>query len=194
MKKNRALILLHGSGSSSRRILRQLKDLCDPAFYIVAPDAPDHHWYFESFLEKEEKNEPFLSMSIGIVEEQILSISKSIPKSHIFIAGFSQGACLALEVAALVGGKFGAIIAFSGGLIGSRPNAKKYKGDLKGTKVFLGATKEDPYIPFSRVKKSKEILEELGADVTLKAYPGDAHEIKEDEIQWVKENLLQISK
>ncbi|HSW73192.1 MAG TPA: dienelactone hydrolase family protein [Chlamydiales bacterium] len=190
MKKNRALILLHGSGSSSRRILRQLKDLCDPAFYIVAPDAPDHHWYFESFLEKEEKNEPFLSMSIYRVEDLIQSISKSIPKSHIYIAGFSQGACLALEVAALVGGKFGAIIAFSGGLIGSRPNAKKYKGSFNGTKVFLGATREDPYIPFSRVKKSKEILEELGAEVTLNAYPGNAHEINEDEISFVKDNFI----
>ena len=182
----KTLILLHGRGSSSARILRQLKDLCDPSFHILAPDAPGHSWYPESFLEEEEKNEPFLSRSIQMVDK----IIKDIPKVQIYIAGFSQGACLALEIAARVGGKFGAIIAFSGGLIGSRPNTKKYKGDLKGTKVFLGATKEDPYVPFSRVKKSKEILEELGADVTLKAYPGDAHEINEDEIQWVKENLL----
>lgn len=188
--KKKALILLHGRGSSPSRIQRQLKDLCDPSFHIVAPSAPDHAWYPKSFLEVEEKNEPFLSMSIGIVEEEIRSISKSIPKSHIYIAGFSQGACLALEVAALVGGKFGAIIAFSGGLIGSRPSIKKYRGGFNGTKIFLGATKDDPYVPFSRVKKSKEILEELGADVTLNAYPGSAHEINDDEISFVKENFI----
>lgn len=186
----KTLLLLHGRGSSSARIQRQLRDLCDPSFHIIAPDAPGHSWYPESFLEKEEKNEPFLSQSIQTVEEIIQTISKG----QIYIAGFSQGACLALEVAARVGGNFGGIIAFSGGLIGSRPSVKKYEGDLAGTRVFLGSAKEDPYVPFSRVKKSKEILEELGAEVTLKAYPGDAHEINQDEILWVKENLLQFSR
>lgn len=192
-KAKKALILLHGRGSSASRIYMQLRDLCDESFYILIPNAPDHAWYPESFMEEEERNEPYLSQSIQTVNQLIEDTSQHIPKSSIYLIGFSQGACLALEAAARSAARYGGIIAFSGGLIGKKLDLKKYHGNFKGTVIYLAASKLDPYVAFSRVKKSKELLEDLGAKVLLHSYPGMTHKIYQEDIDWVKENLLHIS-
>lgn len=104
--------------------------------------------------------------------------------------GFSQGACLALEFAARNAKKYGGIVAFTGGLIGKTLDLNKYRGNLEGTKVFIGTSEDDPYIPLTRAQESKEVLKALGASVTLKVYPGNSHTVTEEEIQWVKKNIF----
>ena len=105
--------------------------------------------------------------------------------------GFSQGACLTLEFAALHAQPFGGIIAFTGGLIGDVLEEENYKGDFQHTKVFIGNSDKDPHVPLARSVESKRIMEKLGADVTLTIYPGMLHTVNEDELKWVNENIFQ---
>lgn len=183
---SKALILLHGRGSSASDILRLADEFCDDSFYIAAPQATNHSWYPYSFMEEEKLNEPWLSSAVEIVKRLIDETSMHIPKNQVYIMGFSQGACLALEVAARSAAKYGGLAAFSGGLIGSTINEKKYSGNFEGTKVFIGNSDTDPHVPLKRAEQSKEVLEKLGADVTLKIYKGMGHIINEDEINTVK--------
>jgi phospholipase/carboxylesterase len=141
-------------------------------------------------MAEEKLNEPWLSSAIEIVKRLIDETSKFIPKSHIFIMGFSQGACLTLEVTTRFAAKYGGVIAFTGGLIGSSLDEKKYQGNFEGTKVFIGNSDKDPHVPLLRSEQSKEIMEKLGADVTLKVYEGMDHMINEDEIAWAKKILI----
>jgi phospholipase/carboxylesterase len=177
----KALILLHGRGSSSDDILSLAKFF--PEMEVIAPDAPDQTWYPHSMLA--ESNEPKLSQSIATVNRLIEETG--LPKSEICLMGFSQGACLVLEVAARHATKFGAIVAFSGGLIGKTLDEEKYHGNFQKTKIFIGISENDPYIPLTRCKESKDLLEKMGAEVTLKAYPGSSHTITKDELRLVKE-------
>jgi predicted esterase len=48
----------------------------------------------------------------------------------------------------------------------------------------------DPHVPLKRSEDSKSIMEKLGADVTLKVYPGMGHTINHDEIEWVNKNIF----
>lgn len=189
-KAFKALILLHGRGGTARSILGLADRICDNDFYVAVPQAIHNTWYPYSFMEEEELNEPHLSLSIKEVKDLIDQTARYIPKERIFIAGFSQGACLALEVATRFAVQYGGIIAFTGGLIGKTVNESKYQGNFMGTKVFISDGDHDPHIPLIRAMQSKELLEKLGANVILKVYEGRPHTIIEDEINFVKENIM----
>lgn len=184
----KALILLHGRGGTAADIMSLAHHFTDKNFIVEAPQAPHNAWYPHSFLVEEKLNEPDLSNSLSKIEKLIKNLE--IPHDQIYLMGFSQGACLSLEYAARHGGKYGGIIAFTGGLIGKTLDLNKYRGNLDGTKVFIGTSENDPFIPLTRAKESKEVLKSLGASVTLKVYPGASHTVTEEEIQWVKWNIF----
>lgn len=191
-KASKALILLHGRGGTAKSILGLANRLCDDAFYIVAPQATNNTWYPYSFMEEERANEPYLSLSIKGIKDLIDQTARHIPKNRIYILGFSQGACLALEVSTRFATKYGGIVAFTGGLIGSNINEEKYQGDFEGTNVFISNGDQDPHIPLIRSEQSKELIEKMNAYVTLKIYEGRPHTITEDEIKFVKANIFSI--
>ncbi len=189
-KASKALILLHGRGSTASDILKLADQFCNNQFYIAAPQATHQTWYPYSFLAAEKTNEPWLSSAVQVVKRLIDEISKQISKDQIYLIGFSQGACLALETAARYATKYGAIVAFSGGLIGSTIDERKYQGNFEDTKIFIGNSDKDPHVPLIRCQQSEELLENMGADVTLKVYKDMAHTINRDEIEWVRKNIF----
>jgi phospholipase/carboxylesterase len=186
---SQALIVLHGRGGTAQGMLDLSDQLCDQHFYIAAPQATHHVWYPYNFMEEEERNEPDLSLSIQAVKELIDQTAKHIPKQRIFIVGFSQGACLTLEVATRHAQPYGGIVAFTGGLIGKTVDESKYRGDFRGTKVFISDGDDDPYVPLIRVEESQALMEKLNAHVTVKVYKGRAHTISEEEIKFVRKNI-----
>jgi phospholipase/carboxylesterase len=181
----KAIILLHGRGGNAHDIITLADKFCDETFYIVAPQATNNSWYPYSFLEPEERNEPYLTSAVETVKRLIDDISNFIAPEKIYIMGFSQGACLALEVSAQYAMKYAGIAAFSGGLIGYTIRSEKYNGNFMGTKVFIGTSDTDPHIPMIRTEQSRDIMKMAGADVTLKIYPGMPHTIIDDEIETV---------
>jgi phospholipase/carboxylesterase len=189
---SKALILLHGRGGTAHGMLTLTEQLGINHFYTVAPQAAHNTWYPYSFLEEERFNEPYLSSSVKAIKDLIDQIEIYIPKHQIFILGFSQGACLALETSSRFATKYGGIIAFTGGLIGQTIDVNNYQGNFENTKIFISNGDQDPHIPLIRSQKSKEVLKSLDADVTLKIYKGKSHSISKDEIEFVKENFFRV--
>jgi phospholipase/carboxylesterase len=185
LQAKKAIILLHGRGADAEDILPLANSFCDDTFYIAAPQATNNAWYPYTFLSPEERNEPWLTSAVTMIKRLIDSISVQIPSTCIYLMGFSQGACLALEVASQYAVKYAGIAAFSGGLIGEKIKPEKYKGNFDGTKVFIGNSDNDPHIPQIRSEVSRDVMEKLGADVTLRIYPGMAHTIIQQEIETV---------
>ena len=179
-----ALVMLHGRGGSAEDIMRLAKlfNLADAAIY--APQATNNSWYPYSFMAPEAQNQPALDSAIGVVEELVRQIEAGgITADKIYFLGFSQGACLTLEYVARNGRRYGGAVAFTGGLIGQELITERYKGDFNGTPILIATSNPDPHVPLSRAEESVEILESLGANVTLKVYPGKAHSISPDEIE-----------
>ena len=189
-KAKKALILLHGRGATAHDILGLAHEFVDDSFYIVAPQATNNTWYPNSFMADEQANEPWLSSAVAIVKRLIDETSRQISNENIYLMGFSQGACLTLEVAAQYANKYAGIAAFTGGLIGKELNTSKYKGDFEGTKIFIGNGDKDFHVPLLRCEKSKTILEKMGADVDLKIYPNRPHTILSEEVKTVKELMF----
>lgn len=178
-----ALVLIHGRGATAESILDLADFLPHPRLAYLAPQAADYTWYPYSFLAPMERNEPYLSSALQVVGDLVAEVEAAgIPKERIFLGGFSQGACLASEFVARNAGRFGGLLAFSGGLIGPDGTPRAYDGSLHGAPVFLGCSDVDPHIPLARVRETAAVLEKLGGRVDLRIYPRMGHTINQDEI------------
>jgi predicted esterase len=190
-----ALILTHGRGATADSILPLAEALEASDFALFAPQAEGNTWYPYSFLSEIERNEPGISSGIRVLADLVESIENGgIPAERIALLGFSQGACLTLEFTARHARRFGAVIGFSGGLIGPDGTPRDYAGSLGGTPVFLGCSDVDGHIPLARVRHTAEVLQRLGAAVDERIYPGMDHTINADEIRAAHDLLATLGK
>lgn len=188
-----AVVLIHGRGATAEGILALGGALGAKDVALLAPQAPARSWYPYSFLAPIEENEPHLSRALGIVDETVASlVREGLPPERVLLAGFSQGACLALEYAARTARRYGGIAGLSGGLIGPEGTPRDYAGTLAGTPVFLGCSDVDAHIPEARVHETADVLAVLGGNVTKRIYPGMAHTIVDDEVRHVQRILADI--
>jgi phospholipase/carboxylesterase len=179
-----AIVLLHGRGASAEDILSLGEEFGEPQVAYLAPQAANHAWYPHSFLAPRQQNEPYLSSALEKVQATLqLAIVAGVPFDRIVISGFSQGACLSTEFVATHPRRYGGLIAFTGGLIGPLDSDITHTGDLAGTPVFFGSGDPDPHVPWQRVQQSAGVLKQMGADVTLRRYPGRPHTVTPDEIE-----------
>lgn len=179
----KALIMVHGRGGSAEDILTLANYLEVGDYALLAPQATGSTWYPYSFLMPPEKNEPGLSSALSVLKEVVADVeADGISRENIYFLGFSQGACLTLEFVTRNAGKYGGVVAFTGGLIGDKIYAENYTGNFEGTPVFIGTSNPDPHVPVDRVKESENILKGMGADITVNIYNNMGHTISQDEI------------
>jgi phospholipase/carboxylesterase len=182
-----AMIMVHGRGGRADDILGLVPILNRNEFAYLAPQAANNTWYPHSFLNPIEQNEPGITSGMQAVREVLGTIAEAgIPAGRTMLLGFSQGACLSLEFSARNPARYGGVACLSGGLIGPDGTPRDYAGSLDGTPVFLGCSDVDPHIPKARVEHSAEVMRSLGADVTMRIYPGLGHVINEDEFEHVR--------
>lgn len=185
----RALIMIHGRGSTAKNILSLSSYLKVDDYALIAPQATNNTWYPYSFLEPPAHNEPWLSSAITLLGEIVGDLEKTISKKNIYFLGFSQGACLTLEFAARNAERYGGCIAFTGGLIGDKIYLENYKGDFQNTPVFVGTSDPDPHVPVQRVHDTVKIFRGMNAVVAEKIYERLGHTINQDEFDHANEVL-----
>ena len=189
-----AVILLHGRGAPAEDILGLRGEFDLPEMAWLAPEAAEHTWYPYSFLSPVEENEPWLSSALAKVGRTVAQVEKAgIARERIVIAGFSQGACLATEFVARNAGRYGGMIAFTGGLIGPPGTEFHYGGSLAGTPAFFGAGDPDAHVPWRRVEESARVYQGLGAEVVLRRYAGMPHTISRAELDEARKIIAAVA-
>lgn len=180
----KALIMIHGRGAGAQDIISLATYLNVGDYALLAPQASGHTWYPYSFMAPVAQNEPGLSSAISVLESIVADvIAAGIPASNIYFLGFSQGACLTLEYVTRHAQQYGGVVAFTGGLIGASLEMSNYKGNFAGTPVFIGSSDPDMHVPVTRVRESETIMKTMGADITVKVYPGMGHTVSQDEVE-----------
>ena len=190
-----AIIAIHGRGADAADIINLTGEVAPPGVVILAPNAVGQTWYPFRFIEPIERNEPYLTSALALIDRIFARLAESgIPPDRVALLGFSQGACLALEYAARNAQRYGAVVAYSGGLIGPPGTSFDYPGSMDGTPVFIGCSDVDAHIPVGRVEESAEVMTGLGADVDIRIYPGMGHTVNQDEITAVQAMLAPLGR
>jgi predicted esterase len=187
-----AVVLIHGRGASAEDIFGLGEDVADGSSEValLAPQAAGNTWYPERFLAPVVRNEPHLTSALGVIANLVAEAAESrIRFDKIIVAGFSQGACLALEYAARNPRRYGGIVGLSGALIGPPGTERRATGSLGGTPVYLGCDAEDAHIPLPSVEESALILGKLGGTVTKSIFTDLGHSVNLEEIEAFKSIL-----
>ena len=190
-ESKKAIILLHGRGATAESMLSLASYLDLSDFSIFAPQAAQRTWYPYGFMASDEGNLSALNSSLQQVSLlfQFLIENGKAPE-QIYVMGFSQGACLSLEFAARNAQKLGGVVAFTGGLIGEKLEEKKYSGDFQGTPILLSSSAHDMHVPAQRINDSAQLLQKMGAEVSLKFFEDELHTISPEELTWVNQTLF----
>lgn len=187
----KAVILLHGRGATADSILNLSSYLNLTDYAILAPQGNGNSWYPFGFMASDEGNKLALERSLQSIAETVEEVRQAgIPDDKIYFLGFSQGACLSLEYAARNARKYGGVVAFTGGLIGEKLQKEKYSGNFSDTPIFIGSSDRDFHVPASRIQDSGKLLQEMGANVTVKLFDDPEHTIRTEEINWVNQKIF----
>ena len=189
-----AVIMVHGRGAGPKNILDLVPALDVGRVAFIAPAADGGTWYPKSFMAPIPENEPGISSGISLLHTLVDDLERAgIPTQRIVLLGFSQGACLALTAAQRKPQRFGGIIGFSGGLIGPPGTTWERSGSFARTPVFLGCSDVDGHVPEPRVRETAEVFAAMGADVTVRIYPGMGHLVNDDEIAFARALLGRLA-
>jgi predicted esterase len=192
-RAQRAGILLHGRSRTKQEMLDLATGLDLDGTRWLAPYADNGLWYPGRFMEPLEANEPFLTRSVERCHRLVQDAGEGgrLAPSQLFIVGFSQGACVAIEYALRHPGCCAAIVAFSGCLMG--PPGTDWRpmggGTLAGLHVFITGSDMDDWIPEERTREAARVLAELGAQVTMRVYPSRTHVVSSVELAEAREFL-----
>jgi predicted esterase len=160
------IVLVHGRGGSAADILGLMAHAALPDVAAIAPEAPGRSWWPTSFLAPMAQMEPFVGAGLAALREAVARLeADSLPRGRIWLAGFSQGACLALESFARDGAGLAGVFAMSGGLVGRAdapggpqpalyghaPKRLAYPGRRDGAQVWISVHKRAAHIPLQRV-------------------------------------------
>jgi predicted esterase len=181
------MVLVHGRGASAADILSLADEWQAEGMAYLAPQAAGFSWYPYRFLEPLASNQPYLDSALDTIHQAVQFLHQNgLAMQQIFLLGFSQGACLALEFAVRYPQRFGGVFGLSGGLIGPPGTTWSTRGSLENTPVFLGCSDIDPHIPAWRVQESAKVVSGLGGQVTTRLYPGMGHTINQDELDFIQ--------
>jgi predicted esterase len=187
---DRAVILLHGRGSSAEA-MAPLVEAIDPggtAFLI--PQAAGNRWYPNSAFAPLATNEPDLSSALVAIDQIAADLrARGVAADRIVLGGFSQGACLAGEYAARNARPYGGLFLLTGALIGPPGTPRDYRGSFGGMPVFIGSSDVDPWVSHDLIVATADVLSAMGAQVDLRIYPGMGHAVNQDEIDAVRRLL-----
>lgn len=179
-----AAIFLHGRARSPQDVLALAARISLPSLACLAPAAPEGSWYPQSFLAPRAQNQPWLDRALARVEALVGALGRlGHAPERLALVGFSQGACLAAEYVLRHPRRWGALIAFTGGLIGPPGLRWPAGGDLVGTPVLLATADPDAWVPVSRVRETAEVFRAMGATVDERVYPGLEHAVNDEEIE-----------
>lgn len=188
-----AVILIHGRNAGPDNILDLASRLDRPDFSYLAPAAAHRTWYPHSFMADIASNEPGLSSGLGVIAGLVRqAVDAGVPSERVLLMGFSQGACLAAEFSVRHPARYGAVVVFSGGLIGPEGTTWPDGGSLSGTPVFLGCSDVDAHVPAARVAESEVVFRRQGAAVTARIYPGMGHLVNDDEVLLAQRLMDQV--
>lgn len=198
------VIWLHGLGADGHDFEPVIQALNLPYIQFILPHAPYRKvtlnngyemraWYDLYGLSKDSKQD-----DVGIRESQAeieaiiqQKIREGIPANRIAIAGFSQGAAIALHTALRHSQKLAGVLALSTYLPISSSLANEKSAANQGVLIFMAHGKFDDVITIQTSERSRDLMQTEHYQVEWHEYPM-AHSVNPQEIEDIRTFLTRI--
>jgi phospholipase/carboxylesterase len=168
------LLLLHGYGSNEEDLIGLAPHL-DSRLFCASARAPyslDFGGYAWFNIERGPEGVSFdfaeAVESLGQVFALVDALVAEHRSERVFIAGFSQGASMALSAALKRPASFAGVAALSG--VCSPEMLPDDPETVRGLKVLMTHGRQDPLIPIAQARASKALLDPLELDLTYNEY------------------------
>jgi phospholipase/carboxylesterase len=182
-------IFLHGRGQTPEEMVDQnLSRLATPDVAHLLPRAPGKSWYAARAIDP---LTPATEAELGASMSQVAQITASRPSLPLLLAGFSQGACLAVELVLRGRVMPQALVALTGCRVGT-PACDMPAQALNGLPVYLSGSDADPWIPPAAFADAAGVLAAHGASLRAESHPGRPHIVSDAEIAALDEMLAAL--
>jgi phospholipase/carboxylesterase len=188
------IVLIHGRGADAND-LADLAPMFDTSSgcRFVFPNAPKPFeaypgmtfgWtWFDGWPPTRESVAASRELLLRFLDE----LTAQHPTSSLVIAGFSQGAMMALDVG--LRREVAGIVALSGGLY--EPDLPELRS-RNTTPVFIAHGTGDDVVPVNFARRARLVLEDAGFSVEYHEYPM-AHQVVMEEVGLVKDFLTSVT-
>jgi phospholipase/carboxylesterase len=133
-----------------------------------------------------------MTQSIGLVEQLIENeVARGIPTNRIILAGFSQGAVIALLTGLRYAKPLAGILALSGYLPFADELLQQASNANRQVPIFIAHGNQDFIVPFALGEAAYLTLQQAGYPVEWHSYPIQ-HSVSENEIRDISHWLQQI--
>lgn len=186
-------VFVHGRAQSPEEMAETVLPRLDaPGLRFVLPRAPREAWYDAKAVDAlTEATAAQLAEALGIVGQVVEHARGECPGVPLVVAGFSQGACLAVEYL-MQGGRADAAAMLTGCRVGA-PSDDLPKAPLSGLPVYATCGDADPWIPLWAFQKAVGELAAAGARVRSDVFPGRPHEVSDAECAELSRLLRAVS-
>ena len=187
-------IFLHGRSQSPEEmeaaVIRHLS-ACDVAFAL--PRAGGATWYSAKAVDPlTEATRDELALSLDDLAGALADLRAAAPGRPILLAGFSQGACLSLELAFSGKAHPDAVAAFTGCRVGT-PACARASHLVPGLPVYLTGGSDDPWIPVTAFAQAAAELGQGRAALRADIFPDRPHQVSAAEIAMLDAMLTDLA-
>jgi len=175
-------VFVHGRGQTPEEIndgVIARVDAPDTAFWL--PRQAEKAWYTAKAVDPlTEDTRMELSRSLGFLGTIMAEAHSAAAGRPVFLAGFSQGACLSLEYGFAGGHDMDALAAFTGCRVGKLGDKRpaSFPADLP---VYLSGSDADPWIPVTAFAETTLELGQARTALRSDLFPGRDHQVSDAE-------------
>jgi predicted esterase len=187
------LVFLHGRGQGPDAAERFAERLGLDELALVAPAAPERSWYPQRYFDPRPVNEPHLERAhagVGAALDELAA--RGVPPERTVLGGFSQGACIALDLMASDPRPLGALLSLCGSLIGADDVRRPAAGSLEGLRALVTGAERDSWVDVEHVRASAQALRDAGAEVELVVLPPGEHRVRDEEVEATRALLADV--
>lgn len=166
------LVLFHSSGEDEDAAARLVPGL-SPRNYIAASLRGSHalgagltgRQKF-GWGEPTRRDTEYLNEVLAFARRQY-----HVHSERIYFVGVGDGALAAYRLGQAMAGRVAGIVALNGRMpeLASRPWYRLKS--IRGTRIFIGHGTHNPLIPIESARRASQLMENVGADVQMAAYP-----------------------
>lgn len=171
-----ACVFLHGRGQSPEAMLDHVVRHLPGDVAWVLPRAPGSSWYAARAIDPlTDTTRTELAAALSGLAA-VMSDVREQTLRPVVLAGFSQGACLAIEHTFTGASRADAVLAFTGCRVGTAAD-KRPAALLRELPVYLSGADADPWIPVTAFADASAELALAGASLRTDIFPCRAHEV-----------------